>query len=62
MNVHIFSMVSIVDNFRAYTLWSGISDEDVLDTWFSSGLFPFSVHGWPEQVGFHISLLLTDPK
>jgi valyl-tRNA synthetase len=23
-------------------------DEDVLDTWFSSGLFPFSVMGWPE--------------
>jgi valyl-tRNA synthetase len=24
-------------------------DEDVLDTWFSSGLFPFSVFGWPDQ-------------
>lgn len=24
-------------------------DEDVLDTWFSSGLFPFSVMGWPED-------------
>ncbi|XP_033114818.1 valine--tRNA ligase-like [Anneissia japonica] len=24
-------------------------DEDVLDTWFSSGLFPFAVHGWPEK-------------
>lgn len=24
-------------------------DEDVLDTWFSSGLFPFSVFGWPES-------------
>ncbi|XP_077645041.1 valine--tRNA ligase [Lonchura striata] len=24
-------------------------DEDVLDTWFSSGLFPFSIFGWPEQ-------------
>ncbi|KAL5288496.1 VARS family protein [Megaselia abdita] len=24
-------------------------DEDVLDTWFSSGLFPFSVMGWPEN-------------
>ena len=24
-------------------------DADVLDTWFSSGLFPFSVMGWPEQ-------------
>ncbi|KAG2438857.1 hypothetical protein HXX76_005397 [Chlamydomonas incerta] len=25
-----------------------VQDEDVLDTWFSSGLFPFSVFGWPE--------------
>jgi valyl-tRNA synthetase len=24
-------------------------DPDVLDTWFSSGLWPFSVMGWPEQ-------------
>ncbi|EGC32719.1 hypothetical protein DICPUDRAFT_49396 [Dictyostelium purpureum] len=24
-------------------------DPDVLDTWFSSGLFPFSVMGWPDQ-------------
>lgn len=24
-------------------------DEDVLDTWFSSALWPFSVLGWPEQ-------------
>ncbi len=24
-------------------------DEDVLDTWFSSGLFPFSVFGWPDH-------------
>ncbi|XP_072777145.1 valine--tRNA ligase isoform X5 [Taeniopygia guttata] len=24
-------------------------DQDVLDTWFSSGLFPFSIFGWPEQ-------------
>lgn len=23
-------------------------DDDVLDTWFSSGLFPFSIFGWPE--------------
>ena len=26
-------------------------DEDVLDTWFSSGLWPFSTQGWPEKVG-----------
>ncbi|XP_069775606.1 valine--tRNA ligase isoform X2 [Narcine bancroftii] len=24
-------------------------DEDVLDTWFSSGLFPFSIFGWPSE-------------
>ena len=24
-------------------------DNDVLDTWFSSGLFPFAVFGWPDQ-------------
>ncbi|EJT98070.1 hypothetical protein DACRYDRAFT_24610 [Dacryopinax primogenitus] len=24
-------------------------DEDVLDTWFSSGLWPFSIQGWPNQ-------------
>ena len=23
-------------------------DEDVLDTWFSSGLWPFSTLGWPD--------------
>jgi valyl-tRNA synthetase len=25
------------------------AEEDVLDTWFSSGLWPFSTLGWPEQ-------------
>lgn len=39
-------------------------DEDVLDTWFSSGLYPFSVMGWPEktpdmQAFFPNSLLET---
>lgn len=24
-------------------------DEDVLDTWFSSGLYPFSIFGWPDE-------------
>lgn len=24
-------------------------DPDVLDTWFSSGIFPFSVFGWPQE-------------
>ncbi|KAG8805237.1 hypothetical protein FRC17_005615, partial [Serendipita sp. 399] len=31
---------------RKYTLEQ---DEDVLDTWFSSGLWPFSIQGWPES-------------
>jgi valyl-tRNA synthetase len=26
-----------------------IQEDDVLDTWFSSGLFPFSTLGWPDQ-------------
>lgn len=29
--------------------YSLIQDEDVLDTWFSSGLFPFSVFQWPQE-------------
>ena len=27
-----------------------IQDEDVLDTWFSSGLFPLSILGWPHAL------------
>ena len=27
-------------------------DEDVLDTWFSSGLWPFSTLGWPNEEKF----------
>ncbi|KAJ1428256.1 tRNA synthetases class I-domain-containing protein [Ochromonadaceae sp. CCMP2298] len=30
---------------------SVVQDEDVLDTWFSSGLWPFSTVGWPQQEG-----------
>ena len=26
-----------------------IQDPDVLDTWFSSGLWPFSTLGWPDE-------------
>ena len=38
-------------------------DEDVLDTWFSSGLFPFSCLGWPDNdhadlKGWHPTSLL----
>jgi valyl-tRNA synthetase len=39
-------------------------DQDVLDTWFSSGLWPFSTLGWPEktadyQTYYPTSLLIT---
>ena len=38
-------------------------DEDVLDTWFSSGLFPFATFGWPDAsnpdlAGFYPNSLL----
>ncbi|MFO8064255.1 MAG: valine--tRNA ligase [Spirochaetia bacterium] len=41
-----------------------VQDEDVLDTWFSSWLWPFSTLGWPEQtedleVFFPTSTLVT---
>ena len=39
-------------------------DSDVLDTWFSSGLWPFSTLGWPDQTDdlrafYPTSLLIT---
>lgn len=40
---------------KKYNLGSEIKlnqDEDVLDTWFSSGLWTFSTLGWPEQTEF----------
>jgi valyl-tRNA synthetase len=41
-------------------------DEDVLDTWFSSQLWPFSTLGWPDEnddLGYYYptSVLVTDP-
>jgi len=41
-----------------------VQDPDVLDTWFSSALFPFSVMGWPEKTPeleyfYPTSLLIT---
>ncbi|HWC95112.1 MAG TPA: valine--tRNA ligase [Candidatus Sulfopaludibacter sp.] len=41
-----------------------VQDTDVLDTWFSSGLWPFSTLGWPEQTEdlatyYPTSLLIT---
>jgi valyl-tRNA synthetase len=42
-------------------------DEDVLDTWFSSGLWPFSTLGWPDQTSdlkafYPTDLLITAPE
>jgi len=42
-------------------------DEDVLDTWFSSWLWPFSTLGWPEQTKeleyfYPTSVLVTAPE
>jgi valyl-tRNA synthetase len=41
-----------------------VQDPDVLDTWFSSGLWPFSTMGWPEETAdyqkyYPTSLLIT---
>lgn len=33
-------------------------DEDVLDTWFSSGLLPLSAFGWPEKVGLIVIVII----
>lgn len=35
-------------------------DEDVLDTWFSSALWPFSTMGWPEQTELQKTFYPTD--
>jgi len=37
-----------------------VQDEDVLDTWFSSWLWPFSTLGWPERTDFLEKFYPTD--
>jgi valyl-tRNA synthetase len=37
------------DQCRGFDRDSLVQDEDVLDTWFSSWLWPFSTFGWPES-------------
>lgn len=37
-------------------------EEDVLDTWFSSALLPFSSFGWPDKVKFTHSYILRKIK
>lgn len=46
----------ILANGKNFTLEQ---DEDVLDTWFSSGLWPFSILGWPEKARCFIHSKLT---
>ncbi len=49
-NVYVAQTESLVR--EKYNLADDVAlqqDEDVLDTWFSSGLWPFSTLGWPEQ-------------
>ncbi len=44
--------VDEADARRAHKLPDGVplrQDEDVLDTWFSSALWPFSTQGWPQD-------------
>lgn len=44
--------LSECDQVESYSAGNEVGlfqDEDVLDTWFSSGLWPFSTQGWPEQ-------------
>jgi valyl-tRNA synthetase len=37
---------SLVNGTPTYPVWR---DQDVLDTWFSSALWPFSTMGWPDE-------------
>ena len=39
-----------------------VQDEDVLDTWFSSGLWPFSTLGWPEETADMQRFFPTDMR
>ncbi len=39
-----------------------VQDEDVLDTWFSSGLWPFSTLGWPEETPDMARFFPTDMR
>ena len=46
--VRTFSVAS-VNNLAEEKPEQYVQEEDVLDTWFSSGLWPFSTLGWPEE-------------
>ncbi len=54
----------VVDDTGKISLVSLVQDEDVLDTWFSSGLWPIGTLGWPEptpelQKYYPTSVLVT---
>ncbi|MDP3264122.1 MAG: valine--tRNA ligase [Tabrizicola sp.] len=63
----IFKVIEASEPPLSETGWSRISlirDPDVLDTWFSSGLWPIGTLGWPEQTPeleryFPTSVLVT---
>ena len=38
-----------VKNFTYRMILELTQDNDVLDTWFSAALWPFSTLGWPEE-------------
>ncbi len=58
-NVQTDNVFEAINNFDAFeqsvdgTDWNGkiglVQDNDVLDTWFSSALWPFGTLGWPNQ-------------
>jgi valyl-tRNA synthetase len=52
---HIHVGIDEADARRRSGLGHGVAlrqDEDVLDTWFSSALWPFTTLGWPEQTDY----------
>jgi len=63
---NIFASVEKPDNCKKCKSTNIYQDEDVLDTWFSSQLWPFSTLGWPEETEdlkyyYPTDVLVTDP-
>jgi hypothetical protein len=54
-----FASNEYIAQFRAGRNWE--QDPDVLDTWFSSWLWPFATMGWPEKNG-HAAKVLSDDR
>ena len=49
---NVYVCIRRADDQEAISLiekWGGEQDPDVLDTWFSSGLWPLSTLGWPDE-------------